>query len=163
MTSGQPDLYADLGVSPEATAAEIAHAYRALARRHHPDTRALPPAEAAAADSALRKVLRAYAVLRAPERRAEYDRQLARRHRATPKPAPSPQAPRASQASPQREAERRPEARATGVEPRIQVGPVRWQPDAPPGPADPWEELVAAVLRAARGYPHPPEGFHVSL
>ena len=39
MTSKRPDLYAILEVSPEATQAEIDHAYRSLLRRHYPDTR----------------------------------------------------------------------------------------------------------------------------
>ena len=40
MTTKRIDLYAILGVPPDATLAEIGHAYRSLLRRHHPDTRA---------------------------------------------------------------------------------------------------------------------------
>lgn len=35
----EPDLYAALGVPPDASPAEIARAYRRLVRAHHPDTR----------------------------------------------------------------------------------------------------------------------------
>ncbi|MDQ1615665.1 MAG: hypothetical protein QOJ60_1604 [Actinomycetota bacterium] len=68
------DPYAVLGVSSDATQAEIAHAYRQLVRRHHPDLRddGVPSADGAGA--ALERVLRAYALLRDPQRRAEYDR-----------------------------------------------------------------------------------------
>jgi hypothetical protein len=38
MTTRRPDLYAMLGARPSATRAEIGNAYRALFRRHHPDT-----------------------------------------------------------------------------------------------------------------------------
>jgi curved DNA-binding protein CbpA len=76
----RPDLYGVLGVSREATQDEINSAYRRLVRRHHPDAKA---AGGPAPDSsaALERVLAAYAVLRDPARRAEYDR----RH---PPPAP---------------------------------------------------------------------------
>ena len=80
MSSHQPDPYAVLGVDPTATAEQITHAYRALLRRHHPDTRAQSPtdqmhAEPVHADDArLQLVLAAYAVLRDPAQRASYDR-----------------------------------------------------------------------------------------
>jgi curved DNA-binding protein CbpA len=75
--SFQPDLYVVLGVEPTATAEQITHAYRALLRRHHPDTRPTAdehgktPAEDAAR---LQQILHAYAVLHDPHRRARYDR-----------------------------------------------------------------------------------------
>jgi DnaJ-class molecular chaperone len=72
MTSRLPDLYAILGVAPDASPDEISHAYRSLLRRHHPDTRA-GDEPAAASDSALQDVFSAYAVLRDPARRAAYD------------------------------------------------------------------------------------------
>jgi curved DNA-binding protein CbpA len=75
-----PDLdpYAVLGVTPQATQDEINRAYRRLVRRHHPDTR---PEDPAPADSpaTLEQVLAAYAILRDPSRRAEYDRRHAPR------------------------------------------------------------------------------------
>jgi DnaJ-class molecular chaperone len=101
------DYYAILGVAPNSTAAEITRAYRALLRRHHPDTR--PPSVAddgVHSDSALQHVLSAYAVLHDPKRRADYDR---RRVRAIPVRR------RRVQTSPHRD-------------PPIVVGPVRWQP-----------------------------------
>jgi hypothetical protein len=43
MTADQDqDLYPVLGVDPSASASQITHAYRALMRRHHPDTRTRP-------------------------------------------------------------------------------------------------------------------------
>lgn len=58
--------YETLGVRPEATAAEIRDAYRALARRHHPDRE---PADA----RAMADINEAYRVLGEPSRRAVYD------------------------------------------------------------------------------------------
>jgi curved DNA-binding protein CbpA len=76
------DPYLVLGVSPTATQAEITHAYRTRLRAHHPDTRqTLSPQTA---DDSLRQLLAAYAVLRDPARRADYDR--AAIHAATPPP-----------------------------------------------------------------------------
>lgn len=68
------DPYAVLGVSPSATHAEIAHAYRQRLHAQHPDTRTAPTRAVAAADEDLRRVLAAYAILRDPARRAAYDR-----------------------------------------------------------------------------------------
>jgi DnaJ-class molecular chaperone len=68
------DLYAILGLSPYATQAQLSHAYRALLRRHHPDTRTVEHGRSDAADAALQEVLTAYAVLHDPTRRADYDR-----------------------------------------------------------------------------------------
>ena len=69
------DLYSVLGVAPDASPAEIAHAYRALVRRHHPDSRS--GADVADHDGALQRVLVAHAILSDPQRRAEYDRSRA--------------------------------------------------------------------------------------
>jgi curved DNA-binding protein CbpA len=82
MVRENPDPYLVLGVSPTATQAEITHAYRDRLRAHHPDTRH-PPASKTADDD-LRQVLAAYALLRDPARRADYDRATA--HTATPPP-----------------------------------------------------------------------------
>jgi curved DNA-binding protein CbpA len=65
------DPYLVLGVSPTATQAEITHAYRTRLRAHHPDTRDSPSSRCA--DDHLREVLAAYALLRDPGRRADYD------------------------------------------------------------------------------------------
>jgi len=82
MVREHPDPYLVLGVSPTATQAEITHAYRTRLRAHHPDTRHTPPSQTA--DDDLRQVLAAYALLRDPTRRADYDRATA--HVATPPP-----------------------------------------------------------------------------
>ena len=87
MARQNPDPYLVLGVSPTATQAEITHAYRTRLRAHHPDTRHPPPSQTD--DDDLRQVLAAYALLRDPARRADYDRATAR---ATPPPA-SPHGP----------------------------------------------------------------------
>ena len=68
------DPYAVLGVSSDATQAEITHAYRRLVRRHHPDLRDDGVPQAGGSGAALQRVLHAYALLRDPERRAGYDR-----------------------------------------------------------------------------------------
>jgi curved DNA-binding protein CbpA len=67
------DYYAELGVAADASGAEIAAAFRMLAKDLHPDTR---PPEGADADR-FKRVTLAYRVLRDPERRRLYD---ARRH-----------------------------------------------------------------------------------
>lgn len=70
------DPYLVLGVSPTATQAEITHAYRTRLREHHPDTRNTPSSRSA--DQHLREVVAAYAQLRDPARRAEYDNRASR-------------------------------------------------------------------------------------
>jgi DnaJ domain len=82
MVREHPDPYLVLGVSPTATQAEITHAYRTRLRAHHPDTRRTPSPQTA--DEHLRQLLAAYALLRDPARRADYDR--ATTHAATPPP-----------------------------------------------------------------------------
>jgi len=62
------DCYAILGVSPTAEDVVIGAAYRALIRHYHPDTNPDPAAQARA-----REITAAYAVLRDPASRAEYD------------------------------------------------------------------------------------------
>ena len=88
MVRVNPDPYLVLGVSPTATQAEITHAYRTRLRAHHPDTRQTPASQTA--DEHLRQLLAAYALLRDPTRRADYDRATA--HTATP-PSNSPTGP----------------------------------------------------------------------
>jgi curved DNA-binding protein CbpA len=66
-----PDPYRVLGVPSTASQTQIAHAYRARVRAHHPDTRS--PQGSAVADEWLQQVLAAYALLRDPARRADYD------------------------------------------------------------------------------------------
>ncbi|SEI76206.1 DnaJ domain-containing protein [Arthrobacter sp. yr096] len=73
----QPDHYATLRVSPEATGREIARAYRALLRAHHPDTRpTLDDGDTTWAGDLeeLHAIMQAYVVLSDPGKRAAYDR-----------------------------------------------------------------------------------------
>ncbi|MCQ4121574.1 J domain-containing protein [Rhodococcus tibetensis] len=68
------DFYDILGLSRSATQTEITRAYRRRLREFHPDTRAAG-IDAQPSDELLQHLLAAYAVLRDPGRRAEYDRQ----------------------------------------------------------------------------------------
>ena len=91
MTSKRPDFYAILEVSPQATQAEIGHAYRSLLRRHHPDTRApVDQSHSDSSDAALQLILAAYPVLRDPARRAHYDREVRRRSQPRSRQPPPP-------------------------------------------------------------------------
>jgi curved DNA-binding protein CbpA len=98
MPADDPDLYAVLGVAPDASPAQIAHAYRRLIRAQHPDLHPHPDSAALAAAVA------AYAILRDPTRRAAYDR--SRRADREQHPLPPPR-------------------RRRGV-PDLRAGPVRW-------------------------------------
>lgn len=104
-----------LGLDPAATPAAIAHAYRSLVRRHHPDTR--DGVTGPAADEALARVLAAYAVLGDPGRRRAYD---AQRSAAAPPPRPR------SDGAPTTRPEHRdaPASRST-PSPWLVIGPVR--------------------------------------
>ncbi len=110
MSTEQPDLYAILEVPATATTAEISHAYRALLRRHHPDTRVLDDeSHSDVSDTALQQVLAAYTVLRDPARRADYDREI------------TPPTPPARSRPPQT-----PHHVGAYDQPPIVAGPVRW-------------------------------------
>lgn len=101
MPADDPDPYAVLGVSPDASPAQIAHAYRRLIRAQHPDRHPHPDSAALTAAAA------AYAILRDPARRAAYD-QSRRLHHDQPLAPPLPP------------------PRRTRAEPDLRAGPVRW-------------------------------------
>ena len=65
------DFYKTLGVSKDASQADIKKAYRKLARDNHPDSN---PGNKAAEDR-FKEVSEAYAVLSSPDKRKEYDEQ----------------------------------------------------------------------------------------
>lgn len=65
----EKDFYAVLGVSKDASAADIKKAYRKLARKYHPDTN---PGDAEA-EKKFKDITEAYAVLSDPEDRQQYD------------------------------------------------------------------------------------------
>jgi hypothetical protein len=83
VSAGPQDLYAALGVAREADAVVISAAYRALSKKYHPDTSAMPEYLAAAH---FRVITEAHEVLSDARRRAEYDAQLDAR--AAPQAAP---------------------------------------------------------------------------
>ena len=61
MTGERSDLYAVLGLTPQATQQQVRHAYRTLLRQNHPDTRPLSaPAEHAASHTTLQQAIAAY-------------------------------------------------------------------------------------------------------
>lgn len=68
-----PDHYAALGIDPTADPEVIAAAYRALAKKFHPDTGATT---GTASPERFEQVQRAYEVLRTPESRRQYDLEL---------------------------------------------------------------------------------------
>ena len=80
------DLYALLGVAPDADVREVARGYRRRLREVHPDTRDRLADAPDPAHADLKVLQEAYAVLRDPARRARYDVQ----RRAAQKPAEAP-------------------------------------------------------------------------
>jgi curved DNA-binding protein len=62
------DYYQTLGLARDASADDIKHAYRRLARKYHPDLNKEPDAEAR-----FKELGEAYEVLKDPEKRAAYD------------------------------------------------------------------------------------------
>ena len=70
-TSGQLDYYKLLGVSYQATPAEIKRAYRAAMKRSHPDK--LAPEQRSDAEMLARDLNEAYKVLSKPDSKQRYD------------------------------------------------------------------------------------------
>ncbi|HEX5349369.1 MAG TPA: DnaJ domain-containing protein [Pseudonocardiaceae bacterium] len=101
------DLYAVLGVTPDATQAQISQAFRRLIRAQHPD---LHPHRD---PTTLTAAVAAAAILRDPTRRGDYDRRQPRsRDQHLPPPPPPP--------------------RRHRFTPDLRAGPVRWHPDPHP-------------------------------
>ena len=123
MVRENPDPYLVLGVSPTATQAEIAHAYRTRLRAHHPDTRPTPPPQTA--DEHLRQLLAAYALLRDPARRAD----TPPAHAATPPPhRPQEPTPADSPGRPRPDPHHLPNTNTAAADvsaPPLRAGPVR--------------------------------------
>ena len=87
------DAYRELGVSPGASAEAIRQAYLALARRYHPDR--APKGRAAEYEERMKRINTAYALLRNPELRQQYDKLRAPQTAQTPVAPHAPTAPRA--------------------------------------------------------------------
>ncbi len=86
MGGSEPDPYQALGIGADATGADIARAWRRLARAMHPDSR---PADPAAAEQ-FRAAANAYELLSDPARRASWDRHHPPpRYRHAPRPGPA--------------------------------------------------------------------------
>ena len=86
-----PTHYDLLGVRTDATADEIRHAYRSMARRIHPDALATGSAAGGASSQDMAALNEAWRVLSDPGRRALYDASLRTKSSAPPRPAtPAP-------------------------------------------------------------------------
>ncbi|MDQ1058606.1 DnaJ-class molecular chaperone [Arthrobacter globiformis] len=132
MTRPVPDYYAVLNVSRGASPQEIARAYRALMRRHHPDV-----AGGEAAPAELQLIMQAFSVLRDPKRRHAYDREASRAGPADP-PAEHNRPRKPSEANGQdarQSAEGRDDSSPQDIpvrvvrrrEPPLRATPVRWE------------------------------------
>jgi hypothetical protein len=109
--AGGDDLYHLLGVAPDAEREVIDAAYRAMARKYHPDVNRAPDAP-----RRMQAINDAYAVLRDPAQRAAYDRTRPASFGSAgggPSGAPETAAPPAAPAPP---------ARRTGAPPRRAAG-----------------------------------------
>ncbi|CAL5047420.1 unnamed protein product [Urochloa decumbens] len=85
-TAAAGSLYEALRVGRAATPVEIKAAYRAMAKRLHPDVASRTSGAPAPAPAAFLEIRRAYETLSDPEARARYDRSLVgpSRHRHGP-------------------------------------------------------------------------------
>jgi len=73
VAAAQKDYYRILGIPAYATAEDIKDAYRAMAKRHHPDVRAADPTDHQPDIEKFRDIVEAYKVLSVPESRAAFD------------------------------------------------------------------------------------------
>jgi curved DNA-binding protein CbpA len=123
MSSTNPDHYETLNVSQSASQRDIAKAYRALMRTHHPDVgpgATVDPGE-------LLRIMQAFAVLRDPTSRAAYDDSLLR---TTARPRQNDPAPRAApRPAPRTQQVPRdvPVRRVRSEDPPLRVSPVHWE------------------------------------
>ena len=140
MSARRPDPYAVLGLRRGASQAEITHAYRALLRRHHPDTRRGEADASTDSDAELGQVIAAYAQLR---------------HGVPPADPPRPPAPARE---PGQHPDQHPDGKPVPAAERspIRAGPVRWQASRPDEPMQPdgeallGDDLLSAALRWLR-------------
>jgi hypothetical protein len=139
MSARRPDTYAVLGLRRGASQAEITHAYRALLRRHHPDTRREEADASTDSDAELGQVIAAYAQLRHADP-------------ADPAAAGPAAGPASARAGVSHDASRGPAAERSP----IRAGPVRWQaspadePLQPDGEALLGDDVLSAALRWLR-------------
>jgi hypothetical protein len=147
VASGE-DLYALLGVPPESSDDDIRHAYRTLARRHHPDAN---PDEAEA--DGFRRIVAAYEILGSTDDRAAYDRaisleRVAADRASRPGPVATHVAPRPSGAV----ASRGPGASANPADRDVRV--VREAPARPREPIDDWRlvSVFGRIVAAAAAF-----------
>jgi len=110
------DYYAVLGVARNASVEQIDRAYRALARKVHPDRNA---GDAERADARMKQLNLIRETLTDPLLRAAYDDRLRQEHQ--PPPAPSPPPPQ--QAAPPRAEDRWRQAAPPRYEPHPHVAP----------------------------------------
>lgn len=82
--------YDTLEVAPTATQAEIAEAYRILASAWHPDRFPQGGKYTERANEKMKQINAAYQVLKDPQQRAEYDRELQQHGAVSPQEPPRP-------------------------------------------------------------------------
>lgn len=125
MNDDPQGYYAALHLTPSATQADIQRAFRRLIRLHHPDVSTSPARTSAVLRSGgadVRRILAAFAVLRDPLIRADYDR----RGR-NPDAGASRGAAARDGAAPDRPRDIPVRHHGKGRNPVLRVTPVRWE------------------------------------